>query len=94
MDLPCLLEELGRRRISSLLVEGGSRVLGSLIQDGLADRFYFFFAPKILGDDRGVSMVSGPSKLKIADCVRVYGSKARKIGEDVLVSGRFREQLY
>jgi diaminohydroxyphosphoribosylaminopyrimidine deaminase / 5-amino-6-(5-phosphoribosylamino)uracil reductase len=94
VDLPCLLKELGRRRISSILVEGGGRVLGSFIQNGFADEFYFFYAPKILADSSGVSMLSGRPRLKIADCVRAYGISTRKLGEDLLVCGRFREQLY
>ena len=52
VDLPLLLKELGRRRISSILVEGGGRVLGSFIQNGFADEFYFFYAPKILADPK------------------------------------------
>jgi len=94
VDLWCLLEELGRRRIASILVEGGGRVLGSFIQSGFADEFFFFYAPKILADAGGVSMLSGRPRLRIADCVRAYGTSARKLGEDLLVYGRFREQLY
>ena len=94
VDLECLLKELGRRRISSILVEGGGRVLGSFIQNGFADEFYFFYAPKILADPSGVCMLSGRPRLKIADCVRAYGISTRKLGEDLLVCGRFREQLY
>jgi len=94
VDLPFLLKELGRRRISSILVEGGGRVLGSFIQNGFADGFYFFYAPKILADPSGVCMLSGRPRLKIADCVRAYGIGTRKLGEDLLVCGRFGEQLY
>ena len=94
VDLRCLLQELGRRRISNILVEGGGHVLGAFIESGLADEFYFFYAPKILADAGGVSMLSGRPRLKIADCVRAYGTSARKLGEDLLVWGRFREQLY
>jgi diaminohydroxyphosphoribosylaminopyrimidine deaminase/5-amino-6-(5-phosphoribosylamino)uracil reductase len=94
VDLPCLLEELGRRRLSSILVEGGGRVLGSFIQNGVADEFYFFYAPKILADPGGVSMLSGRPRPKIADCVRAYGISTKKLGEDLLVYGRFGEQLY
>lgn len=94
LDLPCLLKELGRRRISSLLVEGGGRVLGSFMQSGVADEFCFFFAPKVLGDPGGVSMLSGRPRPKLADCVRAYRVSTRKLGEDLLVCGGFREQLY
>jgi len=94
VDLPYMLKELGRRGISSILVEGGGRVLGSFIQNGFADEFYFFYAPKILGDPGGVRMLSCGPKLKIADCVRACGITTKKFADDLLVSGRFREQLY
>ncbi len=94
VDLPAMLKELGQRRLSSILVEGGGRVLGSFIQDGLADEFRFFYAPKILADPSGVCMLRGRPRLKVADCVRAYEMSARRLGEDLLVCGRFREQLY
>jgi diaminohydroxyphosphoribosylaminopyrimidine deaminase / 5-amino-6-(5-phosphoribosylamino)uracil reductase len=94
IEIPELLKELGKRRISNLLVEGGGRVLGSFMESGFADELHFFYAPKILADPAGISMLSGVPRVKIADAVPVYGLKTRKFGEDLLVSGRFREQLY
>ena len=94
LDVADVLKELGRKRITSLLVEGGGHVLGSFTQEGLADEFYFFYAPKILSDPGGVSMLNGRPKFKIADCIRAYGMDIRMLGEDLLVRGRFREQPY
>lgn len=50
-SLRALLEELGKRGITRLLVEGGAAVISSLHQDNLIDRWYWFTAPKILGND-------------------------------------------
>jgi diaminohydroxyphosphoribosylaminopyrimidine deaminase/5-amino-6-(5-phosphoribosylamino)uracil reductase len=94
VDPASVLKALGKKRISSILVEGGGRVLGSFLESGLADAFHFFYAPKILGDPGGVRMLSCRPKLKIADCVRAYGITTRKFADDLLLSGRFREQLY
>jgi diaminohydroxyphosphoribosylaminopyrimidine deaminase/5-amino-6-(5-phosphoribosylamino)uracil reductase len=94
IEISGLLGELGKRRISNILVEGGGRVLGSFMESGLADEFHFFYAPKILADPGGKNMLSGVPRAKIADAVPVYGLRTRKFGEDLLVSGRFREQLY
>ena len=44
-----LLAELGRRRMTNLLVEGGAAVLGTFFAGGLVDEIYAFTAPKILG---------------------------------------------
>ncbi len=94
LDLSCLLKELGQMNITSILVEGGGHVLGSFIESGFADEFYFFYAPKILADPGGVSMLSGRPRLKITDCVRAWDIDAAKLGDDLLVRGRFHEQLY
>lgn len=94
LELPRVLKELGTRRISSILVEGGGQVLGSFMESGLADEFYFFYAPKILGDTAGIGMVRGRAKRKIADSVPVFGINTRNFEGDLLVSGRFREKPY
>ncbi|MHC1727072.1 MAG: bifunctional diaminohydroxyphosphoribosylaminopyrimidine deaminase/5-amino-6-(5-phosphoribosylamino)uracil reductase RibD [Syntrophobacteraceae bacterium] len=94
IDIPGLLSELGKRHLSSLLVEGGGHVLGSFMESGLADEFYFFYAPKILADPGGISMVRGRQRIKIAESVQAYGIKTRRFGEDLLISGRLREKLY
>jgi diaminohydroxyphosphoribosylaminopyrimidine deaminase/5-amino-6-(5-phosphoribosylamino)uracil reductase len=47
--LDSLLRELGRRRLTNLLVEGGAAVLGSLFARGLVDEIHAFTAAKILG---------------------------------------------
>jgi diaminohydroxyphosphoribosylaminopyrimidine deaminase/5-amino-6-(5-phosphoribosylamino)uracil reductase len=94
VDLVSALKALGKKRTSSILVEGGGRVLGSFLESGLSDNFHFFYAPKMLGDPAGVRMLSCRPRLKIADCVRAYGVTTRKFADDLLISGRFREGLY
>ncbi len=94
IDLSALLEHLGKNQLSSLLIEGGGHVSGSFIDSGHADEFYFFYAPKILGDPRGVSMLSGGARPRMADCLKVHGIHTKKLGEDLLLCGRFGERLY
>lgn len=49
MDMNVLLRELGRRQISSLLIEGGSYVFTTFINERAIDEFYLFIAPYLLG---------------------------------------------
>lgn len=51
LDLREVLEELHRRNILSVLVEGGSRLAASFIHKKLADKLYMFIAPKLFGAD-------------------------------------------
>jgi diaminohydroxyphosphoribosylaminopyrimidine deaminase/5-amino-6-(5-phosphoribosylamino)uracil reductase len=94
VDLSCLLDELGRRQIGSLLVEGGARTMGSFIDGGLADALFFFYAPKLLGDESAVPVVAGRSLDKMASATRAFDIRVRQFDGDVMVSGRFHEQLY
>ena len=57
--LPGLLDELGRRRFTNLLVEGGSTVLGSFCDAGALDRVHVFLAPRLLGGAQAVSAIGG-----------------------------------
>jgi diaminohydroxyphosphoribosylaminopyrimidine deaminase/5-amino-6-(5-phosphoribosylamino)uracil reductase len=94
VDLTALLRELGRRGINSLLVEGGGHVLGAFLEEHLADEFYFFYAPKILGDPAAVPLVSGKPRRLMDEALPVYDLRVRHSGDDALLSGRFRQELY
>ncbi len=94
LDLRGLLDELGRRSITSVLVEGGARIHGAFLDEALADDFLFFYAPKILGDSLGVPMFQGVPRFSMGDAVPVFDCEIRRFGEDFLISGRFRRDLY
>ena len=61
IDLSSLMNLLGSRGITSLLIEGGARVIASALSAGIVDKILFFFAPKILGGDDGVPIGSAGS---------------------------------
>jgi len=92
--LSALLEELGRRKVTSLLVEGGGGIHGSFLEEGLADELRFFYAPKVLGDSAATPMIRGGVRERMADAFAAYELKVRRFGQDVLLSGRFRRELY
>jgi diaminohydroxyphosphoribosylaminopyrimidine deaminase / 5-amino-6-(5-phosphoribosylamino)uracil reductase len=94
VSLPDLLEALGKRQVTSLLVEGGAGVLGSFIEQRLADEFHFFYAPKLLCDSEGVPMIQGGRRDHMSEALPAHDLRVRRFGEDVLLSGRFREQIY
>ena len=70
LDLRAVLGELGKREIASLLVEGGSRVLTSFIEAGLADKLVLALSPKLVGGRDAVSFFEGPG-------VRINGGRAQ-----------------
>ena len=94
VDLNALLRELGGRGINSLLVEGGAHILGAFLEQRLADEFYFFYAPKILGDPAAVPLVRGKQRRLMDEALPIYDLRVRRSGDDVLISGRLRQELY
>ncbi|HEX4461562.1 MAG TPA: bifunctional diaminohydroxyphosphoribosylaminopyrimidine deaminase/5-amino-6-(5-phosphoribosylamino)uracil reductase RibD [Polyangia bacterium] len=84
--LPALVDELGRRGILTLLVEGGGEVHGAFLSAGLADRVVLFIAPKIIGAG-GVPLISTAGPRKMADAWRLGAVSTRRLGDDILVAG-------
>jgi diaminohydroxyphosphoribosylaminopyrimidine deaminase/5-amino-6-(5-phosphoribosylamino)uracil reductase len=80
-----LLDELGRRGVLQLLVEGGARVAWELHAAALVDRYVFYLAPVLLGGDDGVPFFSGPGAPSLADAWRGRLLGARRLGEDLRV---------
>jgi len=86
-DLGAVMEALGKRKIASVLLEGGAGLFGSALRAGVVDEVVLFIAPKLLGGD-GVSITSGPGPKKIADSIRLVDIKCNKSGDDLMVTGK------
>jgi diaminohydroxyphosphoribosylaminopyrimidine deaminase/5-amino-6-(5-phosphoribosylamino)uracil reductase len=78
---------LGEMSVTSVLVEGGALVMGSILQHGLADKIYIFKAPKIFGGDDGVPMASGKGPVRMEECLVLKDLRIRRYGTDVLMIG-------
>ncbi len=87
IDLASLMVQLGGMEISSLLIEGGSRVLASAFRAGIVDKVQFFYAPKILGGDDGVPICSGPGAELMSQSVALKDISVRRFDDDVLIEG-------
>ncbi|MBX7106173.1 MAG: bifunctional diaminohydroxyphosphoribosylaminopyrimidine deaminase/5-amino-6-(5-phosphoribosylamino)uracil reductase RibD [Gemmataceae bacterium] len=83
--LPSLLAELGRRRMTQILVEGGAKVIGSFLDAGLVDECHVFIAPILVGGPAGAS--AGHGVATIADSLRLTECSARTVGSDVYLHG-------
>jgi len=91
VDLEKLLKELGEREITSVLVEGGGILLGSLFDYGLVDKVIAFIAPIIIGGKEAKMAVSGKGVDKVIDSLKLERVSLKELGEDLMVSGYVRE---
>ena len=85
LDLNALMVELGRREITSVLIEGGGATHASAFAAGVVDKVLFFVAPKIVGGRNAVSAVEGEGVASMGDAIALYGMKAEAIGEDLMI---------
>ena len=86
-DIVALLEELGRRSISSVLVEGGSNVAGFFVDAGLINKATFFIAPKIVGGSEAPTAVGGEGVERMKDALKLEGVEVIRHGDDIEVTG-------
>ena len=85
VDLAALLDELGRRRWTCLLVEGGGGVLGSFIGQGLADELLVFVAPRLVGGTRSPGPVDWGDVEAIEQAMALPAPRVEQVGPDVLL---------
>ena len=86
IDLPSLLKKLGKLEITSVLLEGGSRVAASALSQRVVDKIVIFYAPKIIGAE-GVSMVGDLNIQKVNEALAIRGLKVKVFGEEVMIEG-------
>jgi diaminohydroxyphosphoribosylaminopyrimidine deaminase/5-amino-6-(5-phosphoribosylamino)uracil reductase len=89
-DPVAVLNELGRRRMTNVLVEGGSELLGALFDGQLIDEAHVFIAPKLLGGSGAKSPLAGsgrPAPLELPD---LESPAIEILDSDVYIYGRLR----
>jgi diaminohydroxyphosphoribosylaminopyrimidine deaminase/5-amino-6-(5-phosphoribosylamino)uracil reductase len=82
VELPQMLEELGRRGINELHVEAGFRLNGSLVREGCVDEFLVYLNPSLLGDG-AQGMVDLPAVASLQERLRLRIVSVERIGDDL-----------
>ena len=85
LDLGIVLEELARRDVSGVLVEGGGETARRFVGRGLVDKMTLFYAPKVLGSD-GVPMIGALGVSSVAEAPGFSVESVEMLGDDVAVT--------
>ncbi|TYA13257.1 bifunctional diaminohydroxyphosphoribosylaminopyrimidine deaminase/5-amino-6-(5-phosphoribosylamino)uracil reductase RibD [Paenibacillus faecis] len=88
VDLQLALQRLGEREISSVLVEGGGRLNGSLLEKRLVDEIVLFFAPKLIGGGEAPGSFIFSGYEKMSEAVTLTSVEVETIGDNVCIQGR------
>jgi diaminohydroxyphosphoribosylaminopyrimidine deaminase/5-amino-6-(5-phosphoribosylamino)uracil reductase len=88
INLRWLMRKLGAENVTSLLVEGGGEVNASFLEQGLAQRIMFFYAPKILGGRDSRRAVAGEGARGLDEVLNLSDLAWRRLGADLLLTAR------
>lgn len=89
IDLQALFSELGKRLITSILVEGGASINGAILDATLADKLYWFIAPKIIGGNNAFSPVGGRGRASMDEALELEETVWQTMGADMLLTAYF-----
>ena len=87
VDLKELLRHLAERNITSVMVDGGSVLFGSLFDAGLVDKVMVFIAPIIIGGEGAKTAVAGNGVERVTEAPKLKKMRIKQLGSDIVVSG-------
>jgi diaminohydroxyphosphoribosylaminopyrimidine deaminase/5-amino-6-(5-phosphoribosylamino)uracil reductase len=93
VDLDFLMRELGRRKIDSVLLEGGGRVNYAALKSSIVDKVNVFIAPKLIGGENARTPVEGEGIGYMKDAIMLHKTEFHKFGDDIMVEGYIRKEV-
>jgi len=83
-----LLVEMGRRRWTNVLVEGGAGGLGAMLDARAIDEVHIFIASALIGGAAAPSAIGGQGAARIADALRLEPPTVSQLGGDLYFTAR------
>ena len=90
VDLTYLMKELGKRKIDSVLLEGGSEINYSAMEAGIIDKVNAFIAPKLIGGREAKTPIGGAGRTLMKDALTLNNIDIQRFGDDIMVEGYIR----
>jgi len=81
-DLRGTIEAVAQQKYQSVLIEAGAKVNWAALETGVADKIFFYYAPKILGGMESLSMAGGAGRRRRADAIRLHRTQLHAIAPD------------
>ena len=86
-DLAAVLEELRKRELQSVLVEGGTEIAGAFIDARLVDKISLIITPIIIGGNLAPNAFGGKGAESLAEALKLENVEIIKHGEDFEITG-------
>jgi diaminohydroxyphosphoribosylaminopyrimidine deaminase / 5-amino-6-(5-phosphoribosylamino)uracil reductase len=87
VDLALALQQLGERDIASILLEGGGRLSGAMLEQRLVNKMILFYAPKIIGGAGAPANFSFAGFDKMQDAITLDRLHVERFGDDICLTG-------
>ncbi|RAV18579.1 bifunctional diaminohydroxyphosphoribosylaminopyrimidine deaminase/5-amino-6-(5-phosphoribosylamino)uracil reductase RibD [Paenibacillus contaminans] len=87
VDLRMAMKLLGEREIGSILLEGGGRLNGAMLENRLVDVCRLFFAPKIIGGREAPGSFAFEGFERMSDALKLERIRVESFGDDVCITG-------
>jgi diaminohydroxyphosphoribosylaminopyrimidine deaminase/5-amino-6-(5-phosphoribosylamino)uracil reductase len=81
-DLRASIEAVAQQQYLSVLIEAGAKVNWAALETGVADKVFFYYAPKILGGLESLSMAGGVGRRRRVDAIRINRTELHRIAPD------------
>lgn len=92
IDLTKLMPVLGKREITSILLEGGGTINAAALDAGIVDKVYVFVAPKIIGGVGAPTMVEGSGVTLLEEAVQLHRMSCTTMNGDLLIEAYTQEE--
>ncbi len=90
-DLAAICRNLAEREITSVMIEGGALVNWTALASSVADKIFFYYAPRILAGTGSVPFAAGPGFRRMSEAAQLKGFRLHRFGEDFAVEGYLRD---
>lgn len=90
-ELAAICQRLAEREITSVMIEGGALVNWTALASGVADKIFFYYAPKILAGTGSVPFAAGPGFRRMSEAAHLKSFRLHRFGEDFAVEGYLRD---
>lgn len=89
IDLNDLMNDLGKMNIDSVLIEGGSYLLGQALLSNILDKAFVFISPKMVGGKDALTPVGGSGIELMKDAIQLTKIKYHYFDQDIMIEGNF-----
>ncbi len=93
-NLEYLINRLYENKIYSILSESGAKLNGAFLKEKLADKIYFFLAPKLMADKQALSLFEGFNIESLDKCVALKFEEIRQFSPDLMIEAYLKGILY